>query len=176
MNERFAASDVAARAEQVLRPLIVEAGFELLLCDWTGVGGRPVLQVFIERPDGEAIGIGDCVAVHNAITDYLDVEDLIPVAYDLQVSSPGLERPMKRPEHFEAQLGQLARVRTWEPIQDRRNWKGTIERIDGDILSLAVDGREHRIPIPAIERATLVYEPAPKGQKKGGSRRKRGNR
>lgn len=174
MTSTFAATDLADRAEQALRPRVEEAGYELLMCLWSSGAGRPALQVFVQRRDGEVVGIDDCVAVHGAITDYIDTLDLVPFAYDLQISSPGLERPLKRPEHFAAQVGKPARVRTWEAIGARRNWKGTIEGVDGDILSLLVDGQEHRIPIPAIERANLVYEPAPKGQKKGGSRRQRG--
>lgn len=173
MSERYAASDIADRAEQALSPLVVEAGFQLLLCIWTGSDGRPTLQVYIERPDGEGVGIEDCVHVHHAVTDFLDAEDFIPIAYVLQVSSPGLERPLKRPAHFETQLGKLARVRTWEPIAERRNWKGIIQQIDDDIVTLLVDGQEHRIPLPAIEKANLVYEPPNKGQKRSGSSRKR---
>ena len=173
MSERFAASDLADRAEQALSPLVVEAGFELLLCTWSGADGRPTLQVYIERPDGEAVGIEDCVAVHHAVTDFLDVEDIIPIAYYLQVSSPGLERPLKRPEHFESQLGKLVRVRTWEPIAERRNYKGILQQVEHDIITILVDGQDHRIPIPAIEKANLVYEPPPKGQKRSGSSRKR---
>ncbi len=171
MNDRFAASDVADRAELALAPLVAEAGFELLMCTWTGAARRPALQVYIERSDGESVGIQDCVDVHHAISDFLDAEDLIPVAYDLQVSSPGLERPLKRAEHFAAQLGKLVRVRTWEPIGQRRNWKGTVSAVDDDIVTVRVDGADHRIPLPAIERANLVYEPPAKGQKKGGRRR-----
>ena len=82
---------------------------------------------------------------------------------------------MKRVEHFRAHLGALAKVRTWEPIDQRRNWKGTLRAVEEDILTIEVDGRDHRIPLPAIERANLVYVPQPKGKKKGGStRQKRG--
>lgn len=171
MSDRFAASDVADRAEVALAPLVAEAGFLLLMCNWSGRGRRSSLQVYIERSDGEAVGIGDCVTVHNAITDFLDVEDIIPTAYDLEVSSPGLERPLKRAEHFATQIGKVAHVRTWEPIAERRNWKGVIAAVDDDILTVTVDGQDHRIPLPAVERAHLVYEPPAKGQKKAGGRR-----
>lgn len=174
MTHSFAASDIADRAEQALAPLIAEAGFELLLCSWTGLARRPALAVYIKRADGEPVGIEDCVMVHNAVTDHLDVENLIPVAYDLEVSSPGVERPLKRAEHFSEQIGRMARVRTWEPIGTRRNWKGTISSVEDDLVTIVVDGADHRIPIPAIERANLVYEPPQKGKKKGNSRNKRG--
>ncbi len=177
MGDRFAAADIADRAEQALAPLIAEAGFDLLLCNWTGTARRPSLQVYIERPDGEPTGIEDCITVHHAVTDFLDVEDFIPVAYDLEISSPGVERPLKRAAHFEEQIGKPVRVRTWEPIAERRNWKGVLTAVEDDLVTVVVDGADHRIPIPAIERAHLVYEPAPKGQKKGGStRKKRGGR
>ena len=136
---------------------------------------RPTLRVYIERPNGEAVDIGDCVAVNDAITDLLDAEDMIPTAYLLEVSSPGLSRPLKRTDHFLQQLGKKIRLRTWEPIEERRNWAVELVSVDEDVLTVkSADGREYRIPVPAIERAHLVYEPEPKGQKKGeGSRRKR---
>lgn len=175
MGDRFAASDLADRAEEALAPLIAEAGYVLVLCQWTGVSRRPALQVYIERADGEATGIQDCVQVHHAVTDFLDVEDLIPVAYDLEISSPGVERPLRHAEHFAVQLGKPVRVRTWEPIGERRNWKGVLTAVEDDLITVVVDGADHRIPIPAIERAHLVYEPPPKGQKKRGSTRDKRN-
>lgn len=169
----FAASSVADRAERALGPVIAEVGYELLLCEWSGAGGRPTLWVYIERPDGENVGIADCKIVNDVIADLLDVEDLIPGAYNLNVSSPGLERPLKSAEHFERHVGKEARIRSWEPIGGRRNWKGLIQEVADDIVTLQVDGAEHRIPLPAIERANLVYVAPERGQKKGGSRRKK---
>ena len=173
----FAASNIADRAEQLLSPRVREVGFDLLMCEWTGGASSPELWVYIENSLSGEVGIADCVAVHHAITDFLDVEDFIPGAYKLQVSSPGLERPLKKAEHFAAQIGEIARVRSWEPIADRRNWKGMIEAVDDDILTMVVDGQQHRIPLPAIEKANLVYE-FKTGQKKkgGGTRTKRSRR
>lgn len=170
----FASSDLASRVEGLIGPRIADVGYDLLLCDWVG-GSTPVLWVYIERPDGEPVDIGDCVAVNNAITDFLDAQELIPGAYELRVSSPGVERPLKTPAHFTDCLGQLAKVRSWEPIEGRRNWKGTLRSVDDDLLTIEVDGQDHRIPIPAIERANLVWVAPPKGQKKGGNRRKKRN-
>ncbi len=169
----FAASSVADRAEQALAPVIADVGYELLLCEWSGSGGRPTLWVYIERLDGDSIGITDCKVVNDAIADLLDVEDLIPGAYNLNVSSPGLERPLKSAEHFERHRGKDVRIRSWEPIGGRRNWKGIIQEVGDDIVTVLVDGAEHRIPLPAIERANLVYVAPDKGQKKGGSQRKK---
>lgn len=173
MSESFAASSVSDRAEQALAPHVADAGYELLMCEWSGDAGRPTLWVYIERPDGEPVGIADCKIVNDAIADLLDVEEVVPGAYLLNVSSPGVERPLKRAEHFAAQLGKLASIRTWEPIGTRRKWKGTLTALDGDVITILVDAREHRIPLPAIERAHLVWTAPEKGQKKGGSRRKK---
>jgi len=173
----FAASNIAERAEEMLGPRVADAGYSLLLCEWTGRGARPELWLYIENLDGTEVGIDDCVVVHHAITDVLDVEDFVPGAYKLQVSSPGLDRPLRKPEHFVAQVGKTARVRTWEPIVGRRNWKGTVEGVEDDIVTLVVDGQAHRIPLPAIEKANLVFEfKAGEKKKGGGTRTKRSGR
>jgi ribosome maturation factor RimP len=170
----FAASNIAERAEDVLGSRLRDAGYSLVLCEWSGRGSHPELWVYIELLDGADVGINDCVEAHHAITDVLDVEDFIPGAYKLQVSSPGLDRPLRKSEHFSAQLGNTARVRTWEPIAGRRNWKGKVEGVEDDIVTLLVDGQAHRIPLPAIEKANLVFEfKAGEKMKGGGTRTKR---
>ena len=170
--ERIQLASVADRAEQVLAAPIEAAGFALLLCEVAGGSRGPVLRVFIERPDGEPVDIGDCVAVNDAITDLLDTEDLFAGNYDLEVSSAGLDRPLKRIEHFAAQIGKLIKFRTWEPVEGRRNWKNVLAGVEHDLLVVQWDGREVRVPLAAIERANLVYEPPAKGQKKGGANRR----
>jgi ribosome maturation factor RimP len=154
----FAASNIAQRAEDVVGSRLRDAGYSLVLCEWTGRGSQPELWVYIEFLDGGDVGINDCVEAHHVITDVLDVEDFIPGTYKLQVSSPGLDRPLRKSDHFFAQIGNIARVRTWEPIAGRRNWKGTVEGVDDDIVTLVVDGQAHRIPLPAIEKANLVFD------------------
>ncbi len=168
--------DIAARAERMLAPVIATEGYSLLLCEYVGGARGRILRVYIERMDEQPVEVGDCVKVNNLVTDLLDVEDIVPTAYNLEVSSPGVERPLKRAEHFSAVLGKVVRIKTWEPVVGRRNWKGELISLEDDILTVEVDGEDHRIPIPAIERANLVYEPPRKGQKKGGSGRKRRTR
>jgi ribosome maturation factor RimP len=169
--ERIALASVADRAEQILSEPIAAAGFSLLLCEVSGGSSRPTLRVYIERQDGENVDIGDCVTVNDAITDLLDTVELFSTPFLLEVSSPGLARPLKRVEHFAAVIGQLIQFRTWEPIEGRRNWKVPLVAIDGDLLVVDWDGREVRVPLPAIETANLVDIPPQKGEKKGGSRR-----
>ncbi len=168
--------DISARAERLLTPVIATEGYRLLLCEYVGGGRGRILRVYIERENDTPVTLDDCIRVNNMVTDLLDVEDIIPTAYNLEVSSPGVERPLKRAEHFSAVLGRVIRIKSWEPIIGRKNWKGELISLDDDILTVEVDGEDHRIPIPAIERANLVYEPPRKGQKKGGSGRKRRSR
>jgi len=168
------ATGIADRAEVLLDPVLGESGFALLFCELVSGGRGPVLRLYIERLDGVDVGIADCVAVNNQVTDILDAADLVPDSYVLEVSSPGVERPLKRPEHFAENLGKQIALRTWEPIGERKNWKGTVIEVVGDVITLRLDeGTEHRIPVPAVERAKLVYIPGSKGQKKGGSARKK---
>ena len=171
--ERIAFATVADRAEDVLREPIEAAGFQLLLCEVTGGLKRPTLRVFIERSDGENVDIGDCVTVNDAVTDLLDTVDLFPDQYVLEVSSPGLDRPLKRVEHFAEAIGKEIKFRTWEPVEGRRNWKVPLLGVEHDLLVVDWDGREVRVPIPAIETANLVPELPEKGKKKGGGGKKK---
>ncbi len=172
--ETLHATGIADRAELLLDPVLSDIGYQLLFGELVSGGRGPILRLYIERLDGVAVGISDCIKVNDAVTDVLDAEDLVPQSYVLEVSSPGVERPLKRPEHYLEQLGKRVALRTWEPIEQRRNWKGTVIGVEGDVVTLRVDeGTEHRIPVPAVERANLVYIPESKGQKKGGSARKK---
>jgi ribosome maturation factor RimP len=165
---------IADRVELLLAPILEESGFHLLLCELVSGGRGPILRLYIERLDGEAVGISDCVAVNNTVTDVLDAEDLVPQSYVLEVSSPGVERPLKKPNHFEEQIGKRIALSTWEPIEKRKNWKGTLIQVEGDVITIRVDeGTEHRLPLPAIERAKVVFIPEGKGKKMGGSARKK---
>ncbi len=172
LMERIALASAADRAEEILAKPIEAAGYSLLLCEVTGGSQRPTLRVYIEKDDGSNVDIGDCVAVNDSITDLLDTVELFPGMYNLEVSSPGLARPLKRLEHFEAQTGKLIKFRTWEPIDGRRNWRVPLLGVEHDLLVVDWDGREVRVPLPAIEIANLVDIPPEKGKKKGGGNRR----
>jgi len=170
--ERIQLASVADRAEEVLAAPIAAAGFALLMCEVTGGPRGPILRVYIERPDGTSVDIADCVTVNDAITDLLDTQDLFAGNYNLEVSSAGLSRPLKRIEHFAAQAGKTISFRTWEPIEGRRNWKVVLLGVEHDLLVVQWDAREVRVPLAAVEKANVVYEPPAKGVKKGGGQRR----
>ena len=145
--------DVEAAAERLLEGPVRDVGFELVACEFTTVRGRPTLRLYVDAERG--VGIEDCVRVHDAVTDLLDVEDLVAASYDLEVSSPGLERPLRRVEHFLRHVGDEARVRTREPIEGRRNFTGRITGVSDGIVQLDDGNRSHEIPVAGIDKAHL---------------------
>lgn len=163
--------DIVRRAEALLADPIEHMGYELVACDWRTVHGRQTLQVFVDRESG--VGIQDCIRVTDGIGDLLDVEDFIPDRYNLEVSSPGLDRPLRKDADFERFAGQEVRIKTYEPIEGRKNFRGRIEGVADGIVTVNVDGQPHAIPVDAMERANHVYDhPRPGGDGKRRGRRK----
>lgn len=148
--------DIVRETEKVLDEPIRNLGCELVACDFTTVSGRRTLQVFIDREGG--VGVADCARVSHGIGDLLDVEDLIEGAYHLEVSSPGLDRPLRKDRDFSRFAGNEVRVRTYEPIDGRRNYRGRIVGVESGLVTLEVDGKPYTVPVAAMERANLVYE------------------
>ena len=105
------------------------------------------LRLYIDRPGGVDLAL--CEAVTGALRDLLE-------RYSLEVSSPGIDRPLTKPEHFRRFLGQRVRVRTQEPIGGRRNFTGTLAEADDDSVMVAADGDPVRIPLTGIKRSNLV--------------------
>ena len=147
-------STLTRLARRVVEPM----GYELVGVEYLGRGGeRAILRVYIDQESG--ITLDDCAAVSDQLSGVLDVEDPIPGHYSLEVSSPGLDRPLVYPEHFERFRGQRARVRLAEKIEGRRNLEGILEGCAGESVRIEVDGRLWEIPLSAIDLARLV----PKG-------------
>jgi len=117
---------------QLAEPVLSDLGFRLVRVRLTGQGNSE-LQVIAERPDG-TLTIDDCVAITRALSPVLDVEDPISGKYRLEVSSPGMDRPLVRPCDFENQAGYLAKIELREPLAGRRRFKGTLEGFtDGEV-------------------------------------------
>ena len=168
----MARADIVRRAEETLAGPIDNLGYELVACDYRTVGGRPTLQVFIDREG--SVTIRDCVTVNRAIGDLLEVEGLGGDSYDLEVSSPGLDRILRKEDDFRRFAGREVRVRTFEPVEGRRNYRGRIGSVEDGIVRLRVDGQDHDVPIAAMDRANLVVDPfAGTNQGKGKNKRKK---
>ena len=154
---------VVERARSVLGPVLARDGYELVEVEWVRGGGRFTLRVFIDRPGG--VNIDDCQLVSRTIEPILDVEDFIEPAYDLEVSSPGLDRPLRTPEHFARYAGQRVHVKAYGPVAGsaegsppRKNWTGTLRGFQEGAVLVDDDGTLHRIPHEQIAKANLEYD------------------
>jgi ribosome maturation factor RimP len=146
-------SNLTRLARSVTEPL----GYELVGVEYfqRGTGGA-VLRVYIDAPEG--ITLDDCAAVSHQLSGVLDVEDPIQGHYDLEVSSPGLDRPLFGAEHFERFRGNRAKVKLSAKLDERRNFEGAIVGVRGDHLLLKVDGELLELPLALIESARLIPE------------------
>lgn len=139
---------------RILEPAVEALGYEIIDLEMK-IGGRDgVVRVFIDKPEG--IGLDDCEIVSRQVSTVLDVEDPIPGRYSLEVSSPGLDRRLTKPAHFERFAGEDVRIRLRAPIEGRRNFRGAICGVDEDSVEVEVDGQSHRLPIAKIASARLV--------------------
>src|SRR5512146_988364 len=146
--------DAVKRIAELIAPALEPMGFDLVRVRFSG-GQRAVLQVMAERPDG-TMNVDDCAEVSRVVSAILDVEDPIPGAYTLEVSSPGIDRPLVRPADYERFAGNEARVETSELVDGRRRFRGRILGRDGELIRLKVEGEEVAIPFAAIASAKLV--------------------
>lgn len=150
---------------KLAEPHVRGAGLELVELEWSREQGGWVLRVFIDRPwQGEAehepVTFEDCERASRDLSAALDVADLIPHAYRLEVSSPGIDRPLRRVEHFRRFVGHKVKIRTTDAVEGRRNFSGTIRDARGSdhdgVVAVDCDDRSYDIPVDAIARANLV--------------------
>jgi ribosome maturation factor RimP len=134
--------------------LVADMGLELVDVQYRREGHGWVLRLYIDSEQG--ITIDDCAAVSREISAWLDVEDLIDQAYHLEVSSPGLDRPLTRMEHFARFTGQKARIKLKEPREGRRVYTGIIQQAEGDRVVLMVDGSPVDFGFAEIAAAKLA--------------------
>ena len=164
----IAQEPIAERARTVLEPVLARDGYELVEAEWTRGGGRWTLRLFIDKAGG--VGIEDCQAVSRLVEPILDVEDFIEPAYDLEVSSPGLDRPLRKAADFDRYAGRRAHVKTYGPLTGtaavppppgtpaRKNWAGVLRGFREGAVEIEVDGVLHRIPHEHIAKAHLEYD------------------
>ena len=135
-------------------------GFELVRVVVLG-RDRPTVQVMADRADGAQIAVHDCEAISHALGAVLDVEDPIPGAWSLEVSSAGIDRPLTRPKDWNRYAGHLARAETTTPIDGRRRFSGIVLGADDVEARIRLDdGTEAALPLTAIRRAKLVLTDA----------------
>lgn len=151
---------------EVLEERVEKLGFELVELERAGAKGRPVFRVRVDRPDsvpGEGVGLDDCARISRALEEYLDVQDTIPGNYVIEVSSPGVERPLIKRRDFERFTGHEVAVKGYAPLAGRgRRLQGELLGIVGGPENETVrlrleDGEEVDVARSDIARATLVF-------------------
>lgn len=140
---------------ELIEPTLHDMGFELVRVLMSG-GQRPTLQVMVERSDRGPVTLDQCAEVSHAISALLDVADPLPGAYRLEVTSPGLDRPLVRRADYERFAGFEARLETELPLEGRRRFRGRLLGIADDQVRLALPEGETSIPFDAIKKAKLV--------------------
>ncbi len=153
--------NVGQRAAEVAGPIVAAEGFELVDAEFVHEREGWVLRLFIDKPGG--VGLEDCQKASRAVEMALDVEEVVPHEYHLEVSSPGLNRPLTKPDHFQKALGKKVKVKTYAPLGDgptpRKSFSGILQGLDGDAVTVEVEGAgAFRIPLKDIAKANLEYE------------------
>ena len=145
---------VTATIQGFAEPLLADMGMELVEIQFRREGHGWVLRLFNDKEGG--ITIDDCAAVSREISAYLEVEDLIDHAYHLEVSSPGLERPLRKREDFIRFAERLVRIKLREPINGQRVLIGTLRGLEGETVLLEMDNETVRIDLENIAKARLT--------------------
>jgi ribosome maturation factor RimP len=141
----------------VVEPVVAGQGYELVDVEWKNESGW-VLRAFIDKPSG-AITLDDCTAVSRELSAVLDVADAIACAYSLEVSSPGLNRPLRKESDFARFIGKKAKIRTRHPVgESRRNFSGTLVAVAAGKVRIDVGDQVCEVPVDDVEKANLVYE------------------
>ena len=167
MAESAHKADVVARAEALVEPLVRAEGFELVDLQYVREPQGWVLRLFIDRPGHDplspegGVGLEECARVSHAVDTALEVEDVVPHAYSLEVSSPGINRALRRPEHFQRVLGKRVKVKTFGPVGQppRKSFTGTLLDSSASEITVQIEGSgAFHIPLRDIAKANLDVE------------------
>lgn len=152
--------DLQTRIAQLIEPTITDLGYELVRVQLQG-SQRQTLQIMAERPDG-TMAVHDCERISRALSALMDVEDPIPDAYMLEVSSPGVDRPLTRRKDFVRWAGFDAKVEAAGLIEGRKRFSGHLKGFDEDAdqVVMEIEGEEFRLPFTAIGKAKLILNDA----------------
>jgi ribosome maturation factor RimP len=143
--------------EPLIEPTLQAMGYALVRVSLIGGAGRPTLQIMAERIDGVTMSVDDCADISHAVSAILDVEDPIVGAYTLEVSSPGIDRPLVKKGDYERFAGFEARLETAEPISGRKRFRGRLLGAGEEAVRMKLDtGEEVELPLARITRAKLV--------------------
>jgi ribosome maturation factor RimP len=154
-----AESELVERVERLIAPSLADMGYAVVRIMLTGQQ-RLTLQIMAERTDGRGMTVDDCADISRVVSALLDVEDPLHGAYTLEVSSPGLDRPLVKPGDFARFAGHVAKVETRRPIDGRRRFRGTLVEATERAVRIGIEGSVVELPFEAIEKAKLVITDA----------------
>jgi ribosome maturation factor RimP len=145
--------ELVAKIEKGIKPLADEAGLEIVETRLLGSGGSSILRVFVDRPEG--VSVGECARLSRKISDFLDSEDIFLHRYTLEVSSPGLDRPLTSKADFTRKKGEKVKLFLKDGEENQRETTGVIDSVEDEILILETEGEKKRIPLERIEKALI---------------------
>ena len=146
--------------DTLIRSTVTGLGYEMWGYEYRPQTESALLRIFIESEKG--IGLDDCSAVSRQIGAALDVDDLIPVAYILEVSSPGVDRVLFDADQYERYMGENVKIRTRIPVDGRRNFKGKMVAVTEDYVTVEIDNLDYDIPFEVVDRARVLMDVRPK--------------
>jgi ribosome maturation factor RimP len=154
--------DVRESVIKVIEPVLTSYGVELVDIEYQRERSGWVLRIYLDKEGG--ITLDDCSQISKEVGELIEVNDLIDHYYTLEVSSPGLNRPLKREKDFIRSIGKLIRVRTKETIEGQKNFMGELLSYRDDAIVLGIEGKEKVIPFHLVLKANLEYQ-FPQGEK-----------
>ena len=147
---------IASRIEEIAHRVARSEGIEVVEVEVKGGGRDRLVRISIDKPEG--ISHADCELISQQVGTILDVEDVVPGHYTLEVSSPGLERKLLKPEDFARFRGKKAKVTLRAPIENQLYWEGMLAGCEDGLISLEANGRHIRFPFEQVKKANLKFE------------------
>lgn len=155
---------VAKEIADLVEPILEGIGFELVEVEYLSERGRWILRLYVDKEGG--VSVDDCARVSREVGDVIDVKDIIRHGHVLEVSSPGLHRPLRKEKDFLGAVGKKVKLMTAEPMEGRRNFKGRLRAFHEGTLTLETEEGVKDLLLENVERANLVYEFEARGAKK----------
>ncbi|UPL06725.1 Ribosome maturation factor RimP [Pseudomonas sp. IsoF] len=154
MHEGVQVSSKLEQLQALLAPVVTGLGFECWGIEFVSQGKHSVLRVYIDKEGG--ILVDDCAEVSRQVSSVLDVEDPISSEYTLEVSSPGMERPLFTLEQFASHAGEQVKIKLRSPFEGRRNFQGLLRGVEEQDVVVQVDDQEFLLPIDSIDKANII--------------------
>ncbi len=148
--------NIISNIKELLEPILFEKRLELFDIEFKSQGQKGVLRIFIDKQEG--VTIDDCTVISRELGTLLEVHDVIPGSYTLEISSPGLTRPLKKPSDYIRFKGKTVKIKTKEDIEDKKVFKGKLLDFIDETVSLETNGTNYLIPYNKIEKANLELD------------------